>query len=76
MQETGRAGRDGHLPTAVLLYNNADIAVNRKKIGEEIREYCHLENECLRKYLLQCLDSELPDNDKSDKSLCCSNCSK
>ena len=74
IQETGRAGRDGHLSTAVLFYNNADIGVNRKKIGQEIREYCHLENKCMRKYLLQCLDSEL--SDISDGYLCCSNCNK
>ena len=74
IQETGRAGRDVHLSTAVLFYNNADIGVNRKKIRQEIREYCHLENKCMRKYLLQCLDSELPDT--SNRSLCCSNCNK
>ena len=76
MQETGRAGRDGHLSTAVLFYNNADIAVNRKKIADEIREYCCLQDECMRKYILQCLDSELPDHEISNKSLCCSNCNK
>ena len=74
IQETGRAGRDGHLSTAVLFYNNTDIGVNRKKIGQEIREYCHLENKCMRKYLLQCLDSEL--SETSDGYLCCSNCNK
>lgn len=76
MQETGRAGRDGQSSTAVLYYNNVDIAVNKKKIGEEIREYCHLENECLRKYLLQCLDAEIPDNKGFDAFSCCSNCDK
>ena len=41
MQETGRAGRDGSAATAVLYYNNRDIAKNRKGITEEIRDFKH-----------------------------------
>ena len=59
MQETGRAGRDGSSPRVSLFYNNRDIGKNKKGISEDIRAYCHLEQSCMRKHLLGCLDAEL-----------------
>jgi superfamily II DNA helicase RecQ len=75
MQETGRAGRDGS-STAVLFYNNCDIAKNKKGISEEIRDYCHLKHSCMRKYLLDCLDAGLTTKEQCDLvgHVCCSNC--
>ena len=75
MQETGRAGRDGSSSRVLLFYNNRDIAKNRKGISEDIREYCHLEHSCMRKYLLDCLDVELTTEEQVVGHLCCSNCS-
>ena len=37
-QDTGRAGRDGKLSTAVLYYNNREIAKNRGGMTDDIRE--------------------------------------
>ena len=51
-QETGRAGRDGKQSTALLYYNNRDIAKNREGISDQIRTYCKLEDSCLREFLL------------------------
>ena len=36
-QETGRAGRDGESATAILYYNNRDIAKNKTEMQEAIR---------------------------------------
>ena len=42
-QETGRAGRDGESATAILYYNNRDIAKNKTGMQEAIRTYCQSE---------------------------------
>lgn len=52
-QETGRAGHDGQVSTAVLYYNNRAIAKNREGMSEDIRTFCQLENDCLRKFLFK-----------------------
>ena len=72
-QETGRAGRDGKLAHAVLYYNNRDIAKNREGMSDNIRNFCRLEDGCLRKFLLGCLDAKVPDT-KGPSHLCCSYC--
>ena len=72
-QETGRAGHDGKLAHAVLYYNNRDIAKNREVMSDNIRNFCPLEDGCLRKFLLSCLDAEVPDT-KGTSHLCCSYC--
>ena len=72
-QETGRAGRDGLPSKVVLYYNNRDIGKNRH-IGEDMRTYCKIENQCLRKFLLdylQCGKLLCPVTGHS----CCSFCS-
>ena len=75
MQETGRAGRDGSQSTAMLHYNNHDIASNRKDITDEIRDYCRLDDSsCLREYLLECLDAKSTTCKTADRHWCCSNC--
>ena len=72
-QETGRAGRDGKQSVAVLYYNNRDIAISRAGISDSIREYCKLQDSCLRMFLLRCLD--IHDNVMKTKPyLCCSYC--
>ncbi len=72
-QETGRAGCDGKQATAVLYYNNHDIAVSRQGISDNVREYCKLmDNKCLRNFLLGCLDFH--NVTKAASHDCCSNC--
>ena len=52
MQEIGRAGRSGRKSSAVMYYNNSDIAKNKDNIDDSIREYCTSATICLRKILL------------------------
>ena len=70
-QETGRAGRNGRFSTAILYYNNRDIEKNREGMSEDIRAFCQLENACLRKFLLNCLDRSEVDF-RTVGHLCCS----
>ena len=72
-QETGRAGRDGKPASAILYYNNRDIARNRKGMMDDMRNFCSSDNICLRYLLLKALDyvQEMPIR---PQHLCCSVC--
>ena len=74
-QETGRAGRDGKQSTALLYYNNRDIAKNRVGMQDDMRAFCMSKDICLRKLLLQSFDYE---KDVAIKPLhnCCDVCEK
>ena len=74
-QETGRAGRDGKPATAVLFYNNRDIAKNKPGMQEAVREFCQTKDECLRDFLLTSLDTDKKYfKPVSPKHLCCNVC--
>ena len=74
-QETGQAGRDGKHATAVLYYNNHDIAISRPGLTDNIREYCKLMDMCLRMFLLKCLDVENSVTEDASHDCCIySNC--
>ena len=48
LQEIGRAGRWGQNATAILHYNNHDVAKNLPGIEEDIIKYCKSQDRCLR----------------------------
>ena len=74
-QETGRAGRDGKPASAVLYYNNRDIAKNKHGMQEAIRMYCQSKDKCLRYILLASLDTdEKYIKPIYPKHLCCDVC--
>lgn len=47
-QEFGRAGRNEQRASALLYYNNSDIASNRKGISQAMVDYCKNTNPCFR----------------------------
>ena len=71
-QETGRAGRDGLPSKAILYYNNRDIARNRY-IGSDMTSFCKIEDQCLRKFLLDYLQCGKQMNPIIAHN-CCSTC--
>ena len=71
LQETGLAGRDGKQSFATLYYNNRDIAKNHEGLSDDIRKFCCLEDNCLRRFLSKSLDAI---DTKSIGHLCCSYC--
>ena len=73
MQEVGRAGRVGQQATAVMFFNNSDLASNRKGMTTEMVKYCRNNDTCLRLYLVQYFGFEdvLFEGNKED---CCKNC--
>ena len=74
-QETGRAGRDGQPATAVLHYNNCDIAKNKMGMLEAVRTFCRSQFECLRSILLTSLDTDQKHIKVANpKHLCCGVC--
>ena len=73
LQETGRAGRAGQQATALLYYNNSDIASNRPGFKPEMRAYCKNTTSCLRLHLLSYFGFKTTIF-TGEKSLCCSNC--
>ena len=72
-QETGRAGRDGKPSSACLFYNNRDIGKNRVTMPDDMRYFCSSNDICLRKLLLESMDSEQTVLVKP-MHLCCSVC--
>lgn len=72
LQEIGRAGRLGQEASAVMYFNQSDIAKNRKGITDEIREYCTHQG-CLRLMLVNYFGFDSPVYSGEKKS-CCSNC--
>ena len=55
VQEIGRAGRTGQLSSTTLYYNKSDVSDNVKHIDKSMKEYCQLQNTCLRQELLNYL---------------------
>jgi superfamily II DNA helicase RecQ len=72
-QETGLAGRDANQSFAFLYYNNCDISKNRVNMQDDMRNFCTSEHICLRKLLLDLLDSNDPICIKP-LHVCCSVC--
>lgn len=72
LQEIGRAGRLGQEASAVMYFNQSDIAKNRKGITDEIRKYCTHQG-CLRLMLVNYFGFDSPVYSGEKKS-CSSNC--
>jgi superfamily II DNA or RNA helicase len=69
LQEIGRAGRSGQNAVATLYYNKSDISANKTNVNQNIKDYCVLENVCLRKFLMKYFGHKTPHQDR-----CCSGC--
>ncbi|XP_052216227.1 ATP-dependent DNA helicase Q1-like isoform X2 [Dreissena polymorpha] len=73
LQEIGRAGRTGQQSSAVLFFNNSDIASNRKGMTKEMVDFCQNTETCLRLQLVKYFgfDNVLYSGTKEN---CCKNC--
>lgn len=72
LQETGRAGRDGHPAEACLYVNNTDVRANRPGMQLPMIRYCKSEDICLRQILLEHLGFDVDEN--RERQTCCSFC--
>jgi len=73
MQQIGRAGRRGQQSKATLYYNASDIAKNIVGNTQEIIDFCHNNETCLRLQLLQWFGFTEPAV-VINKCKCCVNC--
>ena len=73
-QETGHAGRDGNLASAILCYRNRDIGKNRAGMEDSMRSFCKNDT-CQQKELLTSHDF-LSHDVVHPLHLCCSVCKK
>ena len=72
VQETGEAGRDGKIATAIQYYTHQQLGFDF--VEQSIKDYCQNVHECRRKILFKYFDKELNDNDKSIQNICCDVC--
>ncbi len=54
-----------------LYYNGTDIVLNKPGLTDEMREYCLLSIDCMRKYIMNYLNS---DTSRLNHYDCCSDC--
>jgi ATP-dependent DNA helicase RecQ len=73
MQEIGRAGRLGQKATAILYYNESDIAKNRKGLSSAVTKFCKNNGTCFRLELLNYFGFDRCQFE-GPKEECCSNC--
>ena len=73
MQETGRAGRDGQLASAVIFVAKADF--KPQLVDDDIRKYCEATDTCRRELLLQHFD-KVDFRKHCSGCRCCDICSK
>lgn len=73
MQEIGRCGRLGQKATAILYYNESDIARNRKGLSQAVAKFCKNTSTCLRLNLLEYFGFDKTEFE-GPKEECCSNC--
>ena len=70
IQETGRAGRDGHLSSVTLLQ-----ATTHHPVDTDIKEYASNCDKCRRDFLFTDMDNYVH-NDMGSKCVCCDICAK
>ena len=68
IQETGRAGRDGHLSSVTLLQ-----ATTHQSVDTDIKEYASNCDKCQRDFLFTDMDNYIH-NDMGSKCVCCVCC--
>jgi hypothetical protein len=70
-QQAGRAGRDGNLATANILYSDPDLTAKRPAIDKSMVEFIQkCDTNCLRVMLLEYLGDEVP----GQRTRCCGYC--
>ena len=70
VQEIGRAGHSGQRASAIVYFNNSDIAPSRKGLQQEVRDFVKNRTTCLRRHLLKnfgCQDIAVSDSSEN----CC-----
>lgn len=73
VQESGRAGRDGHASTAIMYYKDNELSAARH-VSEGMSAYLRNTNKCRKEILFRDFDQSVSQDEPLEQPICCDVC--